>query len=47
MAALAPLPLVESISARIDGLILKVSDLHHRIAPVGGSPSAGVPPAAP
>jgi hypothetical protein len=38
MAALAPLPLVESISAHLDELIVKVSDLHHRIAPVGGSP---------
>jgi hypothetical protein len=36
LAALAPLPLVESISARLDELIEKVSDLHHRVAPVGG-----------
>ncbi len=36
LAALAPLPLTESISARLDGLIEKVSDLHHRIAPWGG-----------
>jgi hypothetical protein len=36
LAALAPLALVESISARLDELIEKVSDLHHRIAPVGG-----------
>lgn len=36
LAALAPLPLVESTSARIDELIEKVSDLHHRVAPVGG-----------
>jgi hypothetical protein len=35
LAALAPLPLVESISSRLDDLILKVADLHHRIAPVG------------
>jgi hypothetical protein len=35
LAALAPLPLVESISARLDGLIEKVSDLQHRVAPVG------------
>jgi hypothetical protein len=35
LAALAPLPLVESISARLDELIEKVSDLHHRVAPVG------------
>jgi hypothetical protein len=37
LAALAPLPLAESISARLDELIERVSDLHHRIAPVGGS----------
>ena len=36
LAALAPLPLVESISSRLDDLIEKVSDLHHRVAPVGG-----------
>jgi hypothetical protein len=36
LAALAPLPLVESISARLDELIEKVSDLQHRVAPVGG-----------
>jgi hypothetical protein len=36
LAALATLPLTESISARLDGLIQRVSDLHHRIAPVGG-----------
>jgi hypothetical protein len=35
-AALAPLPLVESMMARLDALIEKVSDLHHRIAPLGG-----------
>jgi hypothetical protein len=36
LAALAPLPLVESISARLDELIEKVADLHQRVAPVGG-----------
>ncbi len=36
LAALTPLPLVKSISARLDELIEKVSDLHHRVAPVGG-----------
>jgi hypothetical protein len=39
MAALPPLPLVESIMVRLDELIEKVSDLHHRVAP-GGSPAA-------
>ena len=34
MAALAPLPLAELISASLDNLIEKVSDLHHRVAPV-------------
>lgn len=42
LAALAPLPLVESIMKRLDELIEKVADLHHRIAPVGGQ--AGEPP---
>jgi hypothetical protein len=36
LAALAPLPLVESIMARLDDMIEKVADLHHRVAPVGG-----------
>jgi hypothetical protein len=36
LAALAPLPLVGSIMARLDELIDKVSDLHHRVAPMGG-----------
>jgi hypothetical protein len=36
VAALAPLPLVESMSARLDELIEKVAELQHRIAPVGG-----------
>ena len=43
MAALAPLLLVESISARLNQLIVKVSDLHHRVAPVGGPPPADAP----
>jgi hypothetical protein len=36
LAAVAPLPLVGSIMARLDELIEKVSDFHHRVAPVGG-----------
>jgi hypothetical protein len=36
LAALVLLPLVESISARLDELIEKVSDLHHSVAPIGG-----------
>jgi hypothetical protein len=36
LAALAPLPLVESMMPRLDALIEKVSDLHHRVAPLGG-----------
>ena len=36
LAALAPLPLAESISGRLDELIDNVSDLHHRVAPVSG-----------
>jgi hypothetical protein len=35
IAALIPLPLVESIMMRLDSLIEKVSDLHHRVEPVG------------
>jgi hypothetical protein len=38
LAALAPLPLAESILARLDELIEKVSDLHHSVAPIGGGP---------
>jgi hypothetical protein len=37
LAALTPLPLVESISSCLDDLILKVADLHHRAAPEGGA----------
>jgi hypothetical protein len=33
-------PLVESIMTRLDDLILKISDYHHRVSPVGGA----VPP---
>jgi hypothetical protein len=36
LAALIPLSLIESITARLDDLIQKVSDLHHRVASVGG-----------
>jgi hypothetical protein len=36
LAALAPFPLVESMMTRLDALILKVSDLQHRLWPVGG-----------
>ena len=36
LAALIPLQLVESMSARLDDLIEKVSELQHRVAPVGG-----------
>jgi hypothetical protein len=36
LAALAPLPLAETISERLDNLIEKVSELHHRVVPVGG-----------
>jgi hypothetical protein len=34
MGAVLLLPLVESMMPRIDALILKVSDLHHRISPI-------------
>lgn len=39
LGALVPLPLVESVMVRLDELIEKVSDLHHRVAPVGGPPA--------
>jgi len=39
LAALVLLPLVESISARLDVLIDKVSDLHHSVAPISGDPT--------
>jgi len=44
LAALAPLPLAESISARLDELIEKVSDFHHRVAPGGGQAGEPRPP---
>lgn len=37
LAAISSVPLVESMMSRLDGLIVQVSDLHHRISPVGGS----------
>ncbi|HMA70875.1 MAG TPA: hypothetical protein VKP67_05215 [Xanthobacteraceae bacterium] len=40
LAALAVFPLVESIMTRLDDLIPKISDFHHRVAPVGNA----VPP---
>lgn len=43
LAALAPLRLAESISASLDHLIERVSDLHHRIAPVGGAKGKPLP----
>ncbi len=36
LGALVPLPLVESVMVRLNELIENVSDLHHRVAPVGG-----------
>ena len=44
LGGLITLPLVETIMSRLDDLILKVSDLHHRVAFVGGSPMEGDPP---
>jgi hypothetical protein len=44
LAALAVFPLVESIMNRLDDLIPKISDLHHRIAPVGGAAPPAEPP---
>jgi hypothetical protein len=32
LAALAPFPLIESLSARVDDLIERVSDFHYRVA---------------
>lgn len=40
LAAIAPLPLVESLMVRLDDLIQKVADFQHRVAPVGGTGSA-------
>jgi len=37
LAGLATLPLVQTIMVRLDDLILKVSDFHHRVSPVGGA----------
>jgi hypothetical protein len=44
MGALIPLLLVESIMKRLDDLIDKVAELHHRIAPIGGPASNSGPP---
>jgi hypothetical protein len=44
LAALAALPLVESLSATLDELIEKVSDLHHRVAPLGGTDARPLTP---
>lgn len=44
LAALAPFPLLESMMTRLDDLILKVSDLQHRVSPIGDSPSSAEPP---
>jgi hypothetical protein len=44
LAAVAVFPLVESLMNQLDDLIVGVSDLHHRVAPVGGAPSAAEPP---
>lgn len=43
LAALAVFPLVESIMNRLDDLIPKISELHHRVAPVGGAEPSGPP----
>jgi len=37
LGAVAVFPLVEQLMNQLDDLILKVSDLHHRVAPVGGA----------
>ena len=37
VAALMVLPLIKNLSARLDNLIKEVSDLHHRVHPVGGA----------
>jgi hypothetical protein len=39
LAAIAPLWLVESLMARLDGLIQEVANLQHRLAPVRGKES--------
>ena len=37
LAALSFFPVMESIMTRLDKLIPKISDFHHRVAPVGGT----------
>jgi hypothetical protein len=44
VAALSILPLVENLSARLDILIKEVSDLQHRVHPVGGADADRDPP---
>jgi hypothetical protein len=43
LAALFPLPLVESMMDRLDALIVQVSEVHHRLWPVGGTDPAALP----
>jgi hypothetical protein len=45
LAAVVLLPLVETLSARLDELIERVSDFQHRVAPVDGGPESGHAPA--
>jgi hypothetical protein len=40
LVALVVLPLIETMTANLDHLILKVSELHHRVSLVGGHPSS-------
>ena len=43
LAAVAVFPLVEPLMNHLDDLIVRVSDLHHRVAPVGGAAFAEEP----
>lgn len=43
LAALAPLPLVESMMTRLDTLIERVAEFQHRVAPVRSGPAGAAP----
>jgi hypothetical protein len=45
LAAVGPMSVMESVMAKLDRLIMEISELHHRISPVGAEPidASGMP----